>query len=54
METEKIGFWGTLGYSMTKADAYRIFQRRSVGKAVVYLLLLSLIFRFTEFDPAHG
>mgnify|MGYP001184574354 FL=1 len=44
METEKIGFWGTLGYSMTKADAYRIFQRRSVGKAVVCLLLLSLIF----------
>ncbi|HEX2947626.1 MAG TPA: DUF1189 domain-containing protein [Clostridia bacterium] len=42
MDESKMGFFSRLYYSITSFDKYRNFLRQSTGKAVVYLLILSL------------
>lgn len=44
MEQEKIGFFSELIGSITNFETYKYFLKRTMGGAVIYLLLLSLIF----------
>lgn len=44
MEEEKVGFFSQLIGSITNFQMYRYFFKRTMGKAILYLLLLSLIF----------
>lgn len=44
MQEERVGFFSELIGSITGIESYWRFFRRSVGKAVLYLFLLSLIF----------
>lgn len=43
MSTTKTGFFRSLFYSITSFSKYRLFLRHRVGRAVVYLLLLTLL-----------
>lgn len=52
MNETKNGFFSRLFYSITSFDKYRSFLRQSNGKAVVYLLLLSLVVAIATFVPA--
>jgi hypothetical protein len=44
MEEEKIGFFSQVAGSIARIETYRYFFKRTTGKAILYLLLLSLIF----------
>jgi hypothetical protein len=44
MEEERMGFFSQLIGSITKIETYRRFFKRTTGKAILYLFILSLIF----------
>lgn len=51
MNETKLGFFSRFYYSITSFEKYRLFLRQSTGKAVVYLLLVSLIFSLAVHIP---
>lgn len=52
MNETKLGFFPRLFYSMSSFDKYRLFLRQSTGKAVVYLLLLTILLALAVYIPA--
>jgi hypothetical protein len=51
MNETKLGFFSRFYYSITSFEKYRLFLRQSTSKAVVYLLLLSLILSLAVYLP---
>jgi hypothetical protein len=43
MNETRLGIFHRLFYSITSFDKYRLFLRQSTGKAVIYLLLLTMV-----------
>jgi len=52
MNNTKINIFKRFFYSLTSFDKYRLFLRQNTGKAVVYLLLLSILVSLAIFIPA--
>lgn len=51
MDEPKMSFFSRIYYSMAGFGKYRYFLRQSTGKAVVYLLLITLILGVISFIP---
>lgn len=51
MNDTRLGFFSRFYYSIVSLEKYRLFLRQSTGKAVVYLLLVSLIFSLAVHIP---
>jgi hypothetical protein len=52
MNDTKINIFSRFFYSITSFARYRLFLRQSVGKAVLYLLLLSVLLSLAVYIPA--
>lgn len=52
MDEPRMGFFSRIYYSMAGFGKYRYFLRQSTGKAVVYLLLITLVIGVITFIPA--
>ena len=52
MDEPRMGFFSRIYYSMAGFGRYRYFLRQSTGKAVVYLLLITLVIGVITFIPA--
>ncbi|MGE5613791.1 MAG: DUF1189 domain-containing protein [Bacillota bacterium] len=51
MNNTKLGFFSRFFYSIASFEKYRLFLRQSTGKAMVYLLLVSLFFSLVVYIP---
>ena len=52
MNEPGMGFFSRIYYSIVSFDKYRYFLRQRTGKAVIYLLLISLVIGIINFIPA--
>ena len=52
MDEPRMGFFSRIYYSIAGFDKYRYFLRQSTGKAVVYLLLITLVLGVITLIPA--